>query len=821
MDPISTPTTPPDPPREERPSGFSVRRLWQVPVFFLGVVAVLAVFLMRGIVQPDPVRSLHHDLAETRRLLHRHSGDPEAALARAQHVVDNLMYDQGRAAEAFFLLGSAHIRVAETGSATDAAAHWREARQFLQEAERRGLPGDDAAHLQYRLAKVAFYTNDDPTHVVAQLKANKDQADDRAEALALLSQAYLRLNPPDLKSALEANNKLRTEVPQIGEDVLGPAKLAGAKLLFRLNQKDEARKALEKINEQSPPAVRVEGHMLLAGLYQEERKWSEAAELWRAVLAEKSVPLTEPGGVLYNLGVCCRQLDQANQAAEAWSECLQRCQGEEAQAAALALAELRLREAHPEKALEMLTQAVAKVRKADDWKSSLLELPHVQELFEQAITKYRETHHFDWAVQVAGLYERVAVPPQAQVRRAELNTEWAHSTQKHAQSTKDAVARKKDESTADELFRQAAEAHAEAARFVAKKADKDEHEWLGAVCSFDGHDFPRAAEKLTKIVGREKENVDRQSEGWFLLGEASRNLNDLKSAREAYRKCVECGARLTCRARYQLAMLDIDAGKIDEATQELVQNVKFLDHRDADPEAEEKSRFALCSLLYQSAAKLPTNYRKVVQNLEGHINHLSVTPEAVRARFQLADCYRQLTAQSTVNRYSLGKWNPDAHDHYLDVNRRNLTRAVEEFGKLEELIQDAALAALLTNKQRLEVPFIVAQCRFNLGEYEKALQKYDELAKKWGNTPEALFALSGTVQCYGGMRDYEHLRQRAEQIRDMLPKTTGLPEADRRKWQDWLTQISAPPPPHEHDTGRKQQSPTSNDRGPQLNPELP
>jgi tetratricopeptide (TPR) repeat protein len=352
-------------------------------------------------------------------------------------------------------------------------------------------------------------------------------------------------------------------------------------------------------------------------------------------------------------------------------------------------------------------------------------------------------------------------------------------------------------------------------------ADKDEHQWLSAVCSFDGHDYARAAEKLTKIVGQEKENVDRQSEGWFLLGEACRNLNDLRHAREAYRKCVECGARLTCRARYQLAMLDIDAGKIDEATQELEQNVKFLDHRDPDAEAEEKSRFALCSLLYQGATKLPANYRKVVQNLEGHIDHLSVTPEAVRARFQLADCYRQLTAQSTVNRYSLEKMSTDAHDHYLDVNRRYLTRAIAEFSKVEELIKDESLAALLTKKQRLEVPFIVAQCRFNLGEYDQALQKYDELAKKWGNTPEALFALSGAVQCYGGMGDHEHLRQRAEQIRDMLPKTVGLPEADRRKWQDWLTQISVSAPPHERDTGRKQPTTAPNDHGPQLNPASP
>lgn len=818
MDPITAPATPAKP-EEERPSGFSSRQLWQVPVFFLGVVAVLTACLTRGIVQPDPVRNLHQELAETRRLLHHRTDDPQEALQHAQHAVENLMYDQTRAAEAFFLLGLAHIRVAETAGEAEPAVHWNEARQALQEAERRGLGGDDAGQLQYCLAKVAFYTNDDPAHVVALLKANKDQADDRAEALTLLTQAYLKLTPPDVKKALETNRLLRDTVPRIGEDVLGPAKLAGAKLLLRLNQQEEARKTLEKINDQAPPAALAEARMLLAGLYQEEHKWADAAVLWRAVIDEKRVPLSEPGGVLYNLGVCCRRLDRPKEAADAWSECLQRAHGEEEQAAALALAELRLQESASEKAVEMLTRVAAKVRKADDWKNSLMELPRVQELFEEAISKYREARRFDLAVQVAELYERVAAPPKAQVHRAKLSTEWARSAQKRAQSAKDDAARKKEESTTCELFRQAAEAHAEAARLVTKQEEKDEHLWLSAVCSVDGRDYSRAADKLPKIIEASQKNMDRQSEAWFLLGQACRNLKDLGAAQTAFRKCVECDARFISRSRYQLATIDIEAGRIDEAIHELDQNLK--DHRDRDAEAEEKSRFAFCSLLHQSASKLSlNNYRQVVQILENHLDRLAVTPESVLARFQLADSYRQLAAQSTVNRYMEVKMSTDAHDHYMEVNRRYLGRAAEEFEKLEDVLKDAALAALLTNKQRLEIPFIVAQCRSNLGEYEKALQKYDELAKKWGNRPEGLFALGGTAECYGRMGDLKQIRERAEQIRTMLPTTEGLSEADRQKWLEWLTQISkAPELSRERDAGRK---PTPNDRAnPLINPDRP
>ncbi|MGH7168924.1 MAG: tetratricopeptide repeat protein, partial [Gemmataceae bacterium] len=615
--------------------------------------------------------------------------------------------------------------------------------------------------------------------------------------------SYLRMKPPNLVEALKVNRELREKVPQLREDVLGPAKLAGAKLLLQLNEREEARKTLEKINDSAPPATLSEKNMLLAGLYQEERKWTEAAALWRAVLDEKRVPLTEAGGVLYNLGVCCRRLEQFGPAAEAWSDCMRRSQGEEAQAAALALAELRLHETNPEKGVAMLAEAVAKVRKADDWKNSLVELTNVRDLFEQAMTIYRTANRFDLAVRTAELYERVAAPPKAQLRRAELNTDWAHVLQERARAAKDEAARKKDESTADELLRQAAEAHTEAAKLLPEKSDKEERHWLSAVASFEGHDYPRAADKFRAIVEREKDNVDRQSEGWFLLGETCRHLHDLQAAQTAYKACVENGTRFTYRARYQLAMIEIEAGHIDAAAKELEQNI-LIEHGAPDAEAQEKSRLALCALLYQSAAALPQYYRRVVQYLEGHLEHFAVTPEAVRARFQLADSYRQLVAQNTVNHSVSEKMSPEQFDHFIEISRRSWTRAAEEFAKLEESIKDPKLATLLSLKQQAEIPFYVAECYFSLGEYEKALHKYEEVAAKWDKHQQALRALGETIKCFAAMDDFKQLRQRADHIRDLLATTEGLSDKDRQQWTDWLNQVNKTSAPNrEHDADQQ------------------
>jgi Tetratricopeptide repeat len=452
-------------------------------------------------------------------------------------------------------------------------------------------------------------------------------------------------------------------------------------------------------------------------------------------------------------------------------------------------------------------------------------------LFEQAITIYLQAKRYELAVRTAELYERVAAPPQAQLRRAELNGEWAKIHQERARSTKDEAARKKEETIADELLRHAAEAHTEAAKLLTAKEEQEEHLWLSAVCSYEGHDYSRAADKLKEIVEREKENIDRLSEGLFLLGETCRNLNDAKAAETAYKACVERGARFTCRARYQLAMLEIEAGHIDLARKELEQNI-LIEHRDSDPDAQEKSRLALCSLLYQSAESLPQHHRSVVQHLEGHLDHFAVTPESVRARYQLADSYRQLVAHNTVNRSALSineKTSPEASEHFLEMSRRSWKRAAEEFVKLEELIKNAELTTLLSLRQKDEIPFHIAECFFNLGEYENALRKYEELAKKWDKSQYALRALAATIRCFSSMGDFEQLRNRSEEIRERLATTEGLTDNERQQWTEWLNQVNKMPAP---DRSRENSSEQPiiikenrdepkiiNERGPTLDPQ--
>src|SRR5437588_55925 len=74
----------------------------------------------------------------------------------------------------------------------------RTARDHLAAAEQLGVPPRDGERLQYRLAKVGFHLHQGPVsaEMVRRLEESVPAADNKAEAYALLTQAYLGMKPP-------------------------------------------------------------------------------------------------------------------------------------------------------------------------------------------------------------------------------------------------------------------------------------------------------------------------------------------------------------------------------------------------------------------------------------------------------------------------------------------------------------------------------------------------------------------------------------------------------------------------------------------------
>ena len=116
-------------------------------------------------------------------------------------------------------------------------------------------------------------------------------------------------------------------------------------------------------------------------------------------------------------------------------------------------------------------------------------------------------------------------------------------------------------------------------------------------------------------------------------------------------------------------------------------------------------------------------------------------------------------------------------------HRRYLTNAAQEFEGLAKLLDSPEGQTLLTQEERVQVPFLAADCRFDLGEYPVALAAYEALAQRYANRLEGLNALGGLVRCYSALGEADKMQQCLTRIEQMLPK---MPTPVQQQWLEWL-----------------------------------
>ena len=96
----------------------------------------------------------------------------------------------------------------------------------------------------------------------------------------------------------------------------------------------------------------------------------------------------------------------------------------------------------------------------------------------------------------------------------------------------------------------------------------------------------------------------------------------------------------------------------------------------------------------------------------------------------------------------------------------------------------------LTEQEEVQALFNVAECRFNLGEYDVALRLYDGLVERFKGRAEQLNALGGSVRCYAAQGKADKLQKSLQEIRVVLK---DMDEETRHRWEDWLKLASRQP----------------------------
>jgi tetratricopeptide (TPR) repeat protein len=777
--------------QRSRLDGEDQHGLWQLPVFLLGLAALATVWYVRPLWYDPTARQLREDLAAIRKALEPSSLDTVLALAKGEELLDQLGRFPNRASEIHFLVGSAYLFRAAEVSAEQRTAIYSQAREHLEEATRLAAPVDDRPRLRYRLARTWYLAGVDAATVLGALSETIDAADDATQAYEMLTQLFLRLPEPNVPAALEANAKLLA-LPTDNEDLLASARLQRGELLLRVQKSDEARKVLARIRPSArPPEVYTRARLLRAQSCQQDGLWQEAAGLWEEILRDTSEAHADTGRMLYFLGLSYRRLDRSRDAIRVWERLLAD-ESESGQAAALGLAEPRLGGPNPASALECYEKALRGINTPADYHNTLLTLTEAQRIVQTGCQVYATAGDFERAHRLAQLDEKLAPGANRQIL-AQVEEAWATDCVRRAAKGGTCAGQWRERAVAH--FREAGAANEAVAQATSGPADKANWLWLGVTCYLQGQLYPQAAAVLDRYISFEK-SPDKLGLAWFTLAEVRRSQHDEPAANAAYLKCIEYPSPMAYRARYQLAMADIeqaraagDSKKLEDAEKALEQNLELMRFA-PDEEAYEKTLVALADLVMQRG-----NFRLASIRLQEVLDRYPGNARHVQIRLELADCFRRLAAIEDQNLRKGRYLTEEAQLHYREQRRLWLQKAIAHYQKLADDLAARGPAGRLSAEEETllrQALLSAAECSFDQGQYQESITFYDKVVARYPQQGVALKALKDITRCYLLLRDSQKTRETVQRLRDMLREmpdqilneVTDMPS--RQEWEQWL-----------------------------------
>lgn len=771
------------------PNGNPRRRLWPVPVFLAGLLALTAAYLSRPIWLDPETYWLEFNLEALRSAV-RNAEAADEWFEPAQDLVRRCEARNYRAGEAHFLAGTISLRLAQQAPPTQASSLFAQAQDHLEKANTLGVPAGDRPRLEYRLGVVLLRSGGDLRRAIDYLRANASVADDPAEAYGLLTQAYLNLPQPDLEAALAAN-QLLLESPTANDDVLVPARLLRGELLLRLHRHAEARKVLARITAGDARIV-ARARELTARSFQEEGEWERAAELWNQLLADPTRPPARPDLARYFLGQCHQQLDQLSEAEKCWRAVLN-APGEVGTAAAVRLAALLVDADRVDEGLKFYTQVLGQLQRPEDFQNSLLTVVEVRSLVESGCQALLAAKRFQAAHQLAILHFKLAEPTKAHLLLGHVAVAWGQNLLRESASTATQSDRLSSVALARQYLREGASAFEAVAMQAAASPETTNWLWQSAMAYSLAEDFERAVPLLERFV-RTAASPERMGEAWFRLARGYQALKQERARDDAYLRCIEYPGPFACRACFELARLQIAARQFDDA-EELLGDIlkKKLDavQQSVDEETEEQTLYTLGDLLFQRA-----KYAPAAERLQQALSRFPRNPNALQARSQLAACWWRMASEYLTLLGASERQAREAQEFYRDKHREALTKAVGHYRNLVATLKELQNSRPLSSSEAdllRRSSFLVADGLFFLGHYEEAATAYRQLSRQYEGTVHELIALRDLWTCFSQTRSVTHMQQtllllrlRLEQLQSQIQ---DWPEDwPPTRWAQWLNQ---------------------------------
>ncbi len=779
------------PPRVRAPG-----QLWQVPAFLAGVVALLLVAAAGSLVPVSVDDQLDRDLAAVREALKLPQVPTDETIALADNCLARTAANPDRAGEAHFLLGLLHMRLAEHGPTGRARDEREKAGMHLKRAEMLdNVPPADRARLTFLLGKLTFLSGGDVLVAIDLLSRSlPGGAENPAEGYGMLVQCYLRKLAPDLDAALDANlHQLETCEDEAGRT---QAWLTRGELFLKKEQRGEAIKALDQAAAKATPKVRLQCRLMQAKAAMDEGLWARAVPWWNELLAQ---PASVPGGrarILYNLGLCCFNQRPAREkdAAAAWQEVLI-LGGEEAQAAALRLGELKLYSGDNQAAaLPLFARALDKVCTPAEYKNTLVELRKARALLEDACRVFNELQDTERFLQAAELYKRLSPPGAAEEKIAQAaEARGRELLDKAAVGGPDADLLREHARTA---LHQAAVAYEQAAE-SRPPAGRVDLAWRCVECYRLADEPVPAIAALKRFVALPSA-PERKAEAWYTLAEIQRAAGH-PDARDSYRQCVafNCDA-FTSKALLHLADLALAQKDWHEAEDVLLQ---IAVGPVADRASHEQALLQLANLYFVQA-----QYDKAAIQCVELIKQYPAHPAVLSVREQLGECYRKLAEAARKSGDNPEVVAAEKKAFYRAQWQQHLEAARDVYQQLADDLEAQAGFRKLSAAEdtlRRKSAFVTADCYLDLPNwFDEAHKRFVMLFDRYRDEPDGLWACQRLVTCLGQAAVARHpglhnIRETASAaVEHCLFNLEKYDRAgafrtaqERQQWEQWLERV--------------------------------
>ena len=317
--------------------------------------------------------------------------------------------------------------------------------------------------------------------------------------------------------------------------------------------------------------------------------------------------------------------------------------------------------------------------------------------------------------------------------------------------------------------------------------------WKAASCFNRAEAWPKAIDTYAQFIETRRTD-DRRLAAIQKLGMAYLAQGQHAAAAELFLRLVEGHPTSpeTYASLVPLARAYEGQGRMDAAERVLLKVV--TDHPAVTPESAQYQRalIELGRLYYRLGEADSVYYVQAIERLEEAVRRYGGGEEGPSLRYLLADAYRQSVGELDRR---LAERQSQSERGALHVERERRLEAAQIYFSQAATLLDARPPASLSALEKLyrrNAWFYRADCAYDRGQYETAIDLYGSAARRWEKDPAALVAMVQIVNAHCELGQYQQARVANETARWMLQR---MPEGafddptlpmTRQRWEDWL-----------------------------------